>query len=60
LNLQNATQQRRPEYVPDPHRYVTDFDGSAHRAARRRLNWFNWFAGLTLLAAAVAAIMEAL
>ena len=60
MSFQNAVQQRRPEYVPDPHRYVTDFDGSAHRAARRRLNWFNWIAGVTLLAAVLAAIMEAM
>jgi len=68
LNLQNAVHQRRADPVGltleeynQGHEYpLANVLGPSANKSRRRLNWFNWFAGLTLLAAVVAAIMEAM
>jgi hypothetical protein len=68
LSFQNAVQQRRPERpgltleeYNQGHDYpYANILGDTRNRSRRRLNWFNWFAALTLLAAAVAAIMEAM
>ena len=67
MSFQNAVQQRLPEPVSPswddmPHRDAPHccILGDTRNRSRRRLNWFNWFAALTLLAAAVAAIMEAM
>ena len=68
MSFQNAVPRRRAE--PEPftleeynrgHDYpLANIYGDTRNRSRRRLNWFNWFAALTLLAAAVAAIMEAM
>jgi hypothetical protein len=69
MSLQNAVQQRRADPEPfDWKEYCEGHDyphanilgDTRNRSRRRRHNWFNWFAGLTLLAAVVAAIMEAM
>jgi hypothetical protein len=68
MSLQNAVQQRRADPVGltleeynQGHEYpYANILGDTRNRSRRRINWFNWFAGLTLLAAVVAAIMEAM
>jgi hypothetical protein len=68
MSLQNAVQQRRADPVGltleeynQGHDYpLANIYGDTRNRSRRRINWFNWFAGLTLLAAVVAAIMEAM
>jgi hypothetical protein len=69
MNLQIEVRQHRPEPVEFDWKGYCEESGYDHlklgrlpgrqRRARRRLNWFNWFAAATLIAAVVEAIMEA-